>query len=228
MTEPHARADLDQACRLGRFRRLGPDAEPLGRAPQQRHVADRLRRRQQEQAPGPRRERRQLAYEALLDAAGQRHLHGQPESARDRDRLPPARQLEQRERVAAGLAEDPVPHPRVERTGDRRVQQPAGVGGDQALDHELRQSFELVLVAGLAQREHQSHPLGQEASRHERERLHGHPIEPLRVVDDADERLLLGGVGQQAQDGQADQEAIRRGTGAHAERRVQRVALRDR
>lgn len=106
-------------------------------------------------------------------------------------------------------------------------QQPAGVVGGQSFDHELRQSFELVLVAGLAQREHQSHPLRQKAPRHERERLHGHPIEPLRVVDDADERLLLGGVGEQAQDGQADQEAIRRGTGAHAERRVQRVALRD-
>ena len=228
MTEPHARADLDQACRLGRSRRLGPDAELLGRAPQQRHVADRLRRRQQQQAPGLGRERRQLPYEALLDTAGQRHLHGQPESARDRDRLPPARQLEQRERVAAGLAEDPVPNPRVERPGDRRVQQPAGVVGDQALDHELRQSLELVLVAGLAQREHQSHPLRQQASRHERECLHGHLVEPLRVVDDADQRLLLGGVGQQAQDGQADQEAIRRRAGAQAERRVQRVALRDR
>ena len=58
MTEPYARADLDQACRLGRFRRLGPEAEPLGRAPQQRHITDRLRRRQQEQAPGPGREQR--------------------------------------------------------------------------------------------------------------------------------------------------------------------------
>jgi hypothetical protein len=58
MTEPYTRADLDQACRLGRFRRLGPEAEPLGRALQQRHITDRLRRRQQEQAPGPGREQR--------------------------------------------------------------------------------------------------------------------------------------------------------------------------
>jgi hypothetical protein len=85
-----------------------------------------------------------------------------------------------------------------------------------------------MIGAGLAQREHQPHPLRQQAPRHERERLDGHLVEPLRVVDDADERLLLAGVGQQAQNGQADQEAIRRGTGAHAERRVQRVALRDR
>ena len=117
---------------------------------------------------------------------------------------------------------------RVERPGDRRVQQPAGVIGGQPVDHELRQPLELVLVAGLAQREHQSHPLRQQASRHERERLRRHPIEPLRVVDDAHERLLLGDVGQQAQDRQADQEAIRRRTGAQAERRAQRVALRAR
>ena len=42
------------------------------------------------------------------------------------------------------------------------------------------------------------------------------------------QRLLLGGVGQQAQDRQPDEEAIRRRSGAQAERRAQRVALRAR
>ena len=65
-------------------------------------------------------------------------------------------------------------------------------------------------------------------ARHERERLRRHPVEPLRVVDDAYERLLLGGVGQQAQDRQPDEEAIRWRSGAQAERRAQRVALRAR
>ena len=153
---------------------------------------------------------------------------GEPEPARELRRRQPARQLDQRERVAARLAEDPGPHPLVERPRDRRVQQQPGVVGGQPLDHELRQPFEHVLVAGLAQREHQSHPLGQQPARHERERLRGHPVEPLRVVDDAHERLLLGGVGQQAQDRQPDQEAIRRRSGAQAERRAQRVALRAR
>ena len=127
-----------------------------------------------------------------------------------------------------GLAEDPGPHPLVERPRDRRVQQQPGLVGGQPLDHELRQPLEHVLVAGLAQREHQPDPLRQEPARHERERLRGHPVEPLRVVDDAHERLLLGGVGQQAQDRQPDEEAIRRRSGAQAERRAQRVALRAR
>ena len=85
-----------------------------------------------------------------------------------------------------------------------------------------------MLVTGLTQPEHQSHPLGQETPRHERECLHRHPVEPLGVVDDADERLIPDCVGQQAEHGQADQEAIGRRARAQAERGVQRVALRDR
>ena len=132
------------------------------------------------------------------------------------------------EGVAAGLVEDPGLHLLVERAGDRRVQQQSGVVGREPLDQELRESLERLLVAEVAHREHKSHPLRQEPSRHERERLRGHLVEPLRVVDDAHERLLLGGVGQQAQDRQADEEALRRRSGAHAERRAQRVALRAR
>ena len=178
-------------------------------------------------APGLGREGLQPAHETLLDAAGHRHLLGEPESARHRDRLS-ARQLEQRKRIAARLGQDPVTYSLVERPRDRRVEQQPGVIGGQPLDHELRQPLELVLVAGFAQPEHQSHALRQEPPRHERERLRGHPVEPLRVVDDAYERLLLGRVGQQAQDRQSHEEAIRRRSGAEAERRAQRVALRAR
>ena len=79
----------------------GRDPEQLRRAPQQRHVADGLGRREQQQLPGLARQRFQLAHEALLDAAGQRHRAGQPEAAGHRRRRQPARQLQQRERVAA-------------------------------------------------------------------------------------------------------------------------------
>ncbi len=53
-------------------------------------------------------------------------------------------------------------------------------------------------------------------------------IEPLLVVRQADQRLLLGDVGQQAQHGQADQEAVRGRAGADAERGPQRILLRHR
>ena len=50
---------------------------------------------------------------------------GEPEPARELRRRQSARQLDQRERVAARLVEDPGLHPLVERPGDRRVQQHA-------------------------------------------------------------------------------------------------------
>src|SRR4029077_2563925 len=47
----------------------------------------------------------------------------------------------------------------------------------------------------------------------------------MRVIDDAQKRLLLGNLGEQAQDRQADQELTRCRTGAEPERDVKRVAL---
>jgi hypothetical protein len=58
--------------------------------------------------------------------------------------------------------------------------------------------------------------------------LRGRAIEPLLVVNQADQRLLRRHVGQQAQDGQADQEPVRCRPGADAERRPQRITLRSR
>ena len=53
-------------------------------------------------------------------------------------------------------------------------------------------------------------------------------VQPLRIVDDADERLVRGGGGQQAQNRETDQEAVGRRPRALSERRGQRLALRGR
>jgi hypothetical protein len=53
-------------------------------------------------------------------------------------------------------------------------------------------------------------------------------VEPLLVIHQAEQRVSLGGIGQQAQDGQPDQEAIRCRPGTEAERGPQRGALRRR
>ncbi len=132
------------------------------------------------------------------------------------------------EGVAACLVEDPGLHLLVERARNRHVQQLSGVVGREPLEMKLWQPLEHVLAAELAHREHESHPLRLDPARHERERLRGHVVQPLRVVDDAQERLLLGGVGQEAQDRQAHEEALRWRSGAQAERRAQGVALRAR
>jgi hypothetical protein len=59
----------------------------------------------------------------------------------------------------------------------------------------------------------------------ERERLHGRAVQPLRVIDEAHERLVGGGLREQAEDGQADQEVRRRLALVHAEDDRERVTL---
>ena len=81
MPKPHPRAELDQA-RLGRRRcRFGADPETRRGPPHQRGIADRLRRRDQQQAPGLVGENLDPAAEVLFDAAGQPHRAGKPKSA---------------------------------------------------------------------------------------------------------------------------------------------------
>jgi hypothetical protein len=51
-------------------------------------------------------------------------------------------------------------------------------------------------------------------------------IKPLRVVDDADQRLFRAGVREETQRGQAHKEPVRRSPGALTERGGERVSLR--
>ena len=83
-----------------------------------------------------------------------------------------------------------------------------------------------MLVAGLAHREDERDPFRQQPAGDERERLRGDPVQPLRVIDEAQQRLLLRDVGQQAEHRQPDQETVRRLACAQTERRRQRIALR--
>ena len=66
------------------------------------------------------------------------------------------------------------------------------------------------VVARVAQRDQQRHPLGRHPPRHERQHLRGRLVQPLRVVDEAQQRPVLGDLGQQVEDGQPDQEPVRR------------------
>ena len=88
---------------------------------------------------------------------------------------------------------------------------------------QLRQARERG--ARLARHEHDRDPLRQQAPRHERERARRRAIEPLRVVDDTQQRPFLGGLRQQAEHRQTDQERIRRLPCAEPERDGERVAL---
>ena len=82
-----------------------------------------------------------------------------------------------------------------------------------------------MVFTGLADGEDHRDTLGQQSARNERQRLRRDPVQPLHVVDDADQGLVGGVRGQQAQPSQPDEELIRRRPGAEAERGGQGVAL---
>jgi hypothetical protein len=78
----------------------------------------------------------------------------------------------------------------------------------QPADPQLGKSGQLVVPTGVALREQETDGLRGKASGHEGEHLCRGPIKPLDVIDDADQRMLLRRVGQQAEQGQSDQKSI--------------------
>ena len=87
------------------------------------------------------------------------------------------------------------------------------------------------LVSGLvpltvADAEQDRDPLGLEAARGEQECFSRWGVEPLCVVDAAERRTLLAGLGQQAQQRERDQEAVRDCICAEPKRAPQRSGLR--
>ena len=225
MPKPHAGAELEQAGR-DRGRRLpGSDTETVSRPPHEHRLSRRLGRRDEQQLPRSRRKRRQPSPEAVLDPARERRRVRQPESAGELRRRQAARQLQQRQRVAPCLGDDPVAHAVIQRPTDHRAQQGACIAIAQTLHDELRQACKLPLGASRAHREDQGDGLRDQTARNEPERLRRGPIQPLRVVDHAEQRPVTGSLRQQAQRGQTDDEAIRRVPCRQPERRGKRVAL---
>ena len=226
MPEAHPRPELGQARLGGRRHRLERDAQPPGGPPHQRRVTGRVGRRQPQQPPGRRRHGVQLAAETVFDPAGQRHRPGKPEPARQLPGRQPARQLDQGQRVAPGLGHDLVAHPLVQRRGQHRAEQRPRVVLPQAGHGEFAQSGQVR--AWDAGPEHHGDRVGRQPPHRERQRLRRGPVQPLLVVDQADQRPVPGRLRQQAQGREADQEPVRRRPGGLAERGPQGLPLRRR
>jgi len=90
---------------------------------------------------------------------------------------------------------------------------------------QLRQSRERVESARIALREHEDDRLRLQASGHEREHLCRRLIEPLGIVDQAQKRLLFGGVREQAQHREPDEKPIGPRARRQAEGRPERILL---
>ena len=177
-------------------------------------VAERLRGRGEHEQPGLGGQQEEAPGVALLDLAGDRLALGQPEPARELRGAPGARELEQRERVAVALGDDLVADGGVQRAVHVVQQQRARVAVAESVDRQLGQPGEDVVADARAHGAHERDPLGEQAAGDEPEDLRRRLVEPLRVVDDADQRLLLGDLGEQRQRGEADQEPVRRRAGA--------------
>ena len=225
MAEPHAAVHREQLLGVQQPVTI-VEAQAIGGLEEEHGIADRLGGRDQQQPLRRRGQPLHPAGEGLLDAGRQGSGIGQPEAARQLRRVAAARQLEQRQRVAGRLADDAVSDAIVQRACDHRLQQRSRVVVAETFDHELRQPLQLAVLAGLAEPEDQRDRLGEQPARDEREDLRRGAVEPLRIVDQADQRLLLGGVTQETQHGQADQETIRCLAGPQAEGGGQRFTLR--
>ena len=101
----------------------------------------------------------------------------------------------------------------------------AGISVGEPLDAQLGEALELRCRAGLTNREEHDDGLRLQPACGDGEHLGRRLVEPLGVLDDAQERLLLGGVGQEAEDGETDEKAIRCGPRGQPEGGAQRVPL---
>src|SRR5204863_5627936 len=90
-------------------------------------------------------------------------------------------------------------------------------------DAELREAGQST--AYVSRRERERDPLGEETARDEGERQRRCAVEPLRVVDHAQQRFLLGGFGEDPEHREADKKRARRLSAAQPEGDTQRIAL---
>ena len=140
VAEHHPLADGQQPFgRVGAGRRQ-PDAEALGRAPHQQRVVDRLRRRHEQQQPRLLGERLEPPQEALLDPPRRPMRALQPEPARQLRCRQRPRQLQDRQRIAARLGDEPVADALIEPARDDGREQGARVLLGEPCERQLRQA----------------------------------------------------------------------------------------
>jgi hypothetical protein len=232
MAEPDLRADAQELFRVGGGHRAGPQAQSSRGPPQQRGVTGGVGRRQQHQLPGRTGQDPDPAQIGLLkltlELAGPARLAGADEAARQLRFGHFPGQFQQPQGVSPGLGDNSGANLLIQVTGDSGRQQRPRVLAGEPLDGHGRQAGEHVLVGGLPDREQQANRFRQQPPSDKSQQLGGGLIQPLGVIDQADQGPGDGIGRQQAQHGQADEEPIGRGLRRQSERHLQRMLLRDR
>ncbi|HEY2296801.1 MAG TPA: hypothetical protein VGH43_03650 [Jatrophihabitans sp.] len=226
MIEQDTGADFEESfVRRGRCG-LASDAESVGSPPDRGCICDRIGCCYQHESL------RRLGQTAnppqivLCELRRNATLSGKPETAGQFRGTHPSRQLEQCEWIATGFGDDAVTDPVVEQAWNNRCEQGPRVVLGHAADGQHWEILERMPGDVLADGHHHRDRLGREPPRDEAENLHRGVVEPLRVVDQAHQRLVLSGFSQQAERGKTDQEAIGRLTVDQAEGGTQGGSLR--
>lgn len=133
------------------------------------------------------------------------------------------REFQQRQRVPARLGQQPGAHLLVERHVAPRRQQLPRVGVAQPVDVHARQPGQRARTR-RPDRDHHRDALGADATGEESQCLGRLRVQPLRVVDDAQQRAFRRRGRQQRQGRQADAEQVRGALG-QPERDAQGVAV---
>jgi len=109
------------------------------------------------------------------------------------------------------LRDDLIADARVQGSGHAGQQQRARIAVTEAADGKLGEPRQNV-VTGIGPRGADDRdPLGEQAAGDEPKDLRRGLVEPLRVVDEAGQRLLLGDLCEQCQRGEPHQEPVRHG-----------------
>ena len=225
MAEGHPLAQGQQPVGF-RIDRRDRDAELLRSPQQQQWITHGLCRRKQQQTPRIVGDRADPLNEALLDPPRHRLRLWQAEASSQLRCRQSARQLEQRQRVPAHLRDDPVKDGLIQLDSQRRAQQCAGVTVGQAAHIYPVQVLELH--ARLTCCEHEPDPLSEQAASDKGQRQRRSLIQPLCIIDDAQQRTLLRLCREQTQHRQSDEKPVRRGPVAQPEHGLQGATLRSR
>ena len=228
MRELDASAEREQSGVHGGVDGRDVDLEGLRDRVEQHGVAERLGRRGEDEELRVGREQLEPAHVALLDLPGDRRALRQTEPPGELRGVPRARELEERQRVAVALRDDLVADGRIHRTDQVLQQQCARIALAEPAHEELGEPGQDRVADPRPCGSNERHPLCEESACDEREDLRGGSVEPMRVVDDPDERPVLRRLGEQRQRREPDEEPVGRSPVVHPEDRLERVTLRER
>ena len=174
MAKAHPAVDLDQASRLGRLERRAGDPEPLGRPPQKRRVAERLRRRDQQNrwvSAGSASSRFTKLSSILPDNDSAAGNPNPPASCAAESPRGSSNSANGLPRVSANSssATRSSSRPGITDTNSDRAS-----ASSKTLDNQPRQTRQQVAL--LARGEQHHHRLRQQPSRHERHTLRRRPV----------------------------------------------------